>query len=124
MTRSRAGGDAALHEAVVAIGRYVLSDASWGAAHAERRDELIAALEALESGATSVTTPPTGHQDSDAPGATFPSRGASGGDATDPAPPNPTHYLPHADDADRPAARREVLERAQPASPSAPSGGP
>lgn len=120
----QAGDDAVLRDAVVAIGRYVLSDPSWGAAHAERRHELMAALEALERGATSVASPPTGRQDSDAPGATFPGRGASGGDATDPAPPNPTHYLPHADDADRPAARRETLERAQPASPSAPSGGP
>jgi hypothetical protein len=116
--------DGALEQAVLAIGRYVLSDASWGATHAERRHELIAALEALERGALESAPLPPGSQDSDAPGASFPGPDASGGDSTDPAPPNPTHYLSHADEADRPAKRRQVLERAQPASPSAPSGGP
>jgi hypothetical protein len=67
---------------------------------------------------------PRGKQVSDAPGAAFPHPGASGGDATDPAPPDPTNYLARVDDADRPAKRREILERTQPDSDSAPSGGP
>jgi hypothetical protein len=66
-----------------------------------------------------------GKQPSDAPGAAFPHPGASAGDAADPIPPDlPTTYLDHAEEADRPARRRRLLERARPRSPSAPSGGP
>ena len=68
---------------------------------------------------------PRGKQPSDAPGVAFPHAGASAGDATDPIPPDlPTTYLDHAEESDRPAQRRRLLERDRPKSPSAPSGGP
>lgn len=68
---------------------------------------------------------PQGKQPSDAPGVAFPHPGESAGDATDPIPPDlPTAYLDHAEEPDRPARRRRLLEREKARSSSAPSGGP